>query len=246
MRRTILIARRELATYFDSLIAYILLVVFLGLSGFFTWWFGSDVFMRGQADLTAFFNIAYWTLFFFIPALTMRSLAEERKSGTLELLLTKAVSDREVVLGKFLAVLALIAIALLGTLPYYMSVAFLGPMDHGAALCGYLALLMMSAAYAGIGLYASSITTNQITAFLLALLIASTFHILFGLLASDRTGISGQVLGYLSTGTHFDSMSRGVIDLRDMVFFITLSIAGIGLAEFRLAERGISTGEQAR
>src|SRR5262245_10768026 len=120
MRKTWIIARKELASFFDSLIAYILMAVFLGISGFFTWWYGSDVFMRGQADLSAFFNIAYWTLFFFIPALTMRTLAEERKTGTLDLLLTKAVTDWQVVFGKFLACLVLIALALACSLPYYI------------------------------------------------------------------------------------------------------------------------------
>src|SRR5579872_368419 len=105
------IARRELASFFDSLIAYILLVLFLGFSGFFTWLYGSDIFLVGQASLQSFFGVAYWTLFFFIPAITMRLLAEERKTGTIELLLTKAISDRQVVTGKFLAAFLLIVIA---------------------------------------------------------------------------------------------------------------------------------------
>ena len=101
MHATWIIAKRELASFFDSLIAYIMLVLFLGFSGFFTWLLGSDVFYTGQASLESFFNVAYWTLFFFIPALTMRLLAEEKKSGTVELLLTKAVTDRQIVIGKF-------------------------------------------------------------------------------------------------------------------------------------------------
>src|SRR4030043_1347415 len=116
MKKTWIIAARELQQFFDSLTAYILIIVFLGLSGFFTWLFGSDIFFIGQATLQPFFSIAYWTLFFFIPALTMRMIAEERRSGTIELLLTKSVNDWEVVLGKFLACLILIAIALLLTL----------------------------------------------------------------------------------------------------------------------------------
>ena len=105
MRTVWIIAQRELGSFFDSLIAYIMLLLFLGFSGLFTWLVGSDVFMVGQASLRSFFGIAYWTLFFFAPALTMRLLAEEKRSGTLELLLTKAVSDRQVVIGKFLATL---------------------------------------------------------------------------------------------------------------------------------------------
>ena len=107
-----LITKRELNSFFDSLIAFIMIVLFLGFSGFFTWISGSDIFLVGQASLRNFFSIAYWTLFFFIPALTMRLIAEEKKTGTIEMLLTKAVTDRQVIIGKYLATLLLIAIAL--------------------------------------------------------------------------------------------------------------------------------------
>ncbi|HEY7751303.1 MAG TPA: ABC transporter permease subunit, partial [Ignavibacteriaceae bacterium] len=161
-----IISKRELASFFDSLVSYIFIVVFLGISGFFTWLFGSDVFFVGQATLQPFFSIAYFTLFFFIPALTMKMLAEEKRSGTIELLLTKAVSDWQVVLGKFLACLILICIALALTLPYYITVWAIGPIDHGAVWSGYLGMILMSMAYIAIGLFASSITNNQIVAFL--------------------------------------------------------------------------------
>jgi len=114
MREVLIICRKELRSFFDSLIAYILLVLFLGFSGFFTWMYGSDIFLVGQTTLRGFFSVAYWSLFFFIPALTMRLLAEEKKTGTIELLLTKAVSDRQVVLGKFLGTLALVSKTTLG------------------------------------------------------------------------------------------------------------------------------------
>jgi ABC-2 type transport system permease protein len=137
MKASWIIAKRELKSFFDSLVAYILLIVFLGISGFFTWLFGSDIFFIGQATLQPFFSIAYFTLFFFIPALTMRMIAEEKRSGTLELLLTKPVSDWNVVMGKFLAALILIMIALALTLPYYITVWALGPIDHGA-VCRFI------------------------------------------------------------------------------------------------------------
>jgi ABC-2 type transport system permease protein len=172
------ITKREFNSFFDSLVSYIFIVVFLGISGFFTWMLGSDIFFIGQATLQPFFSIAYFTLFFFIPALTMRMVAEEKRIGTLELLLTKAVSDWQVILGKFLACLILIAVALALTLPYYITVWALGPVDHGAVLCGYLGMLLMSMAYIAIGLFASSITNNQIVAFLLALLIGVFFLII--------------------------------------------------------------------
>lgn len=136
MKSVWVIAKRELRSFFDSLIAYIMITVFLGLSGFFTWLFGSDIFLLGQATLQPFFSVAYWTLFFFIPALTMRMIAEEKRSGTLELLLTKPVSDWQVLLGKFSAALLLIVIALVLTIPYYITVWAIGPVDHGAVWCG--------------------------------------------------------------------------------------------------------------
>jgi ABC-2 type transport system permease protein len=233
------IAKRELKTFFDSLVAYILLVVFLGVSGFFTWLFGSDVFFGGQATLQPFFSIAYFTLFFFIPALTMRMLAEEKRSGTIELLLTKPVTDWDVVLGKFLAALILICIALLLTLPYYITVWAIGPIDQGAVWCGYLGLILMSMTYIAIGLFASSITNNQIVAFLLALFIGIFFLIIFNVLSNNFTGFLGEVLSYLSLSTHFDSISRGVVDSRDLLYFLTITLFGLILAESSLAKRNI-------
>jgi len=198
MNKTWIILKRELAAFFDSLMAYITIVLFLGFSGLFTWLYGSDIFFAGQASLQVFFQIAYWTLFFFIPALTMRMIAEEKRSGTLELLLTKPVTDWQVVLGKFLATLALIVIALVLTLPYYITVANIGNVDHGAVITGYLGLLLMSAAYISIGVFASSISGNQIVGFLVALFIGIFFHIVFGFLASNFSGTVGEVLHYLS------------------------------------------------
>jgi len=232
-----IIAKRELASFFDSLIAYIMLVLFLGFSGLFTWILGTDIFFTGQATLESFFNVAYWTLFFFIPALTMRLLAEEKKTGTIELLLTKAVSDRQVVTGKFLSTLILVAIALLFTMPYVITVAYLGNIDGGEVTCGYLGLLLMSAMYTSIGLYASSITSNQIVAFLSALFIGLFFHLIFGALAQQFTGWAGQLFNTLSLGSHFESISRGVLDTRDLIYFLSITATGLLLAELSLTKR---------
>lgn len=235
-----IIAKRELGTFFDSLTAYIMLVAFLGFSGFFTWLYGSDIFLRNQADLQVFFSIAYWTLFFFIPAITMRTLAEENKSGTIELLLTKAVTDWQVVTGKFMACLVLILIALGLTLPYYLTVWKLGPVDHGAVWSGYLGLILMSATYISIGIYTSSMTNNQIVAFLLAILIGIFFHIIFDVLASSLTGNIGSIFSYLSVSTHFESVSRGVIDSKDLVYFFSIIFLGLLLAETSLSKRNLA------
>lgn len=239
MKKIWTITAKELRTFFDSLTAYILIIVFLGLSGFFTWLFGSDIFFIGQATLQPFFSVAYWTIFFFTPAITMRMIAEEKKSGTLELLLTKSVSDWEVIVGKFLACLLLIIIALALTLPYYISVWSMGSVDHGAVWCGYLGLILMSMAYISIGLFASSISSNQIVAFLLALFIGVFFLIIFQVLAGDFTGTIGEILDYLTINNHFESISRGVVDSRDIIYFLSISFFGLVLAEMSLSKRNI-------
>lgn len=235
-----IIAKRELQAYFDSLIAYIMLILFLGFSGFFTWLFGSDIFLVGQASLKTFFSIAYWTLFFFTPALTMRLLAEEKKSGTIEMLLTKAVTDRQVVLGKFLSALLLVVIALAFTFPYGMTISAIGNIDSGEIICGYIGLTLMSAAYISIGLYASSITNNQIVAFLLALFIGLFFHLIFEVLASSFTGFLAQLFATLSLTNHFESISRGVVDTRDLVYFASVIFVGLFLSEISLTKRNLN------
>lgn len=241
MRSIWTIGKRELDSFFDSLIAYILLVLFLGFSGFFTWMFGNgDIFLVGQTTMRGFFQVAFWSLFFFIPALTMRLLAEEKKSGTIELLLTKAVTDRQVVLGKFLGALSLVVIALLFTLPYVITLANIGNLDHGEIIGGYMALLLMSASYVSIGLFASSITNNQIVAFLLSLMIGLFFHLIFDILAGSFTGTVGTILSNLSVSSHYESISRGVMDTRDLIYFASIIAIGLLLSELSLTKRNIS------
>jgi len=236
-----ILTKREFRSFFDSLIAYILLILFLGISGFFTWLFGSDVFLVGQASLRAFFSIAYWTLFFFIPALTMRLLAEEIRSGTIELLLTRAISDRQVILGKFLSTFLLILVALVFTTPYVITIASIGNLDLGAVICGYLGLMLMSGAYISVGLWASSITRNQIVAYLISLFVGLFFHLLFDMLASSFTGFFGQLFNTLSMRVHFDSISRGVLDSGDLIYFFSLIVLGIFLSEVSLSKRNLTS-----
>lgn len=240
MKQIWIVAKRELGSFFDSLMAYIMLVAFLGFSGFFTWLYGQDVFFIKQASLTAFFGIAYWTLFFFIPALTMRLFAEENRSGTIELLLTKPITDWQVVWGKFLSTLLLIVIALVLTLPYYISVANLGPVDHGAVWAGYLGLILMSAAYVSIGVFTSALSNNQIVSYLLALFIGIFFQILFGILSGAFSGFLANVFDYLNMFTHFDSISRGVIDTKDLIYFLSIIFFGLILTEALLEKRRLA------
>ncbi len=237
MRESWIIARKELNSFFDSLVAYILLIAFLGFSGFFTWLWGSDIFYHKQASLNTFFNVALWSLFFFIPAITMRQFAEEKKSGTIELLLTKRLTDRQLVIGKYLACILLVAIALAFTLPYYVSIARLGNIDHGSTITGYLGLLLMSSAYVSIGLLASSLTNNQIVAFLMALLAGVVFQFILGSVGSGQTGWIGSLLMDLSIPHHYDSMSRGVIDTKDVLYFLALTFLGLMLTEVVISKR---------
>ncbi len=237
MKPAWIIAKRELGSFFDSLVAYIMLVAFLGFSGFFTWLFGGDIFFVKEASLQVFFGVAFWTLFFFIPAITMRQIAEERKTGTIEMLLTKSVNYRQLVLGKWIACFLLVVIALVFTLPYYITVASIGNIDHGATVSGYLGLLLMSAVYVSIGIFASSLTSNQIVAFLLALMIGILFHFIFGILASSTSGWLSEIFNSLSLSNHFESISRGVLDSKDLIYFISISLLGIFMSEYMISKK---------
>jgi ABC-2 type transport system permease protein len=214
-----------------------MIIIFLGMGGFFTWMYGNTIFLMNQANLQVFFGISFWTLFFFIPAITMRTLAEETKSGTIELLSTKAITDWQIVTGKFLSCLLLVGISLLCTLPYYITVASLGEIDHGAVMGGYFALLLMSAGYISIGIFSSSLTNNQIVAFLLALSVGVFFQILFDMMSSGFTGPLGELFNYLSVSTHFQSMSRGVVDSRDLIYFGSLIFLGLMFSQTMLSRR---------
>lgn len=237
MEKIWIITKRELASFFDSLIAYVMIILFLGLSGTFTWLVGTNVFVSGQASMQIFFGIAFWSLFFFIPAITMRMIAEENKSGTIELLITKAVTDSQIVWGKFLACFLLVLIALICTLPYYITISQLGNIDDGAVIGGYFGLLLLSASYISIGLFSSSLTQNQIVAFLVALFIGIFFQLLFDVIGNSFTGSLGTLFSFLSMSAHFESISRGVVDSRDLVFFFSIILLGIISSQVMLSKR---------
>ncbi len=237
MEKVWIITKRELSSFFDSLIAYVMIILFLGLSGTFTWLVGTNVFISGQASMQIFFGIAFWSLFFFIPAITMRMIAEENKAGTIELLITKAVTDSQIVWGKFMACFLLVLIALLCTLPYYITISQLGNIDDGAVIGGYFGLLLLSASYISIGLFSSSLTQNQIVAFLVALFIGIFFQLLFDVIGSSFTGSMGNLFNFLSMSAHFESISRGVVDSRDLLFFFSIIILGIISSQVMLSKR---------
>jgi ABC-2 type transport system permease protein len=214
---------KELRSYFNSAVAYVVIVVFLALLG---WFYASNIFLLNIASMREMFEIARWIFLFVIPAITMRLLAEERKSGTIELLTTKPVRDSEIVLGKFLAAWSLMGIALIPTLVYYATISSLGSVDHGPIIGGYIGLLLMAGVFVSIGLFASSVTDNQIVAFLLGIFLILIFFVLDKVLIFVPEWLTS-TMEYLSTDAHFLSMARGVIDSRDLVYF--LSILGFSL-----------------
>jgi ABC-2 type transport system permease protein len=167
----------------------------------------------------------------------MQLLAEEKKIGTLELLLTKSVTDRQVVFGKFLAAVAMLAIALLFTLPFVITIFSIGNADAGQIISGYFGLLLTGATFVSIGLYSSSLTSNQIVSFLIALIISVFFQFIFALLASSTPGVIGEIFEQLGVNTHFESVSRGVLDTRDLIYFASVIFLGLFLSELSLTKR---------
>lgn len=223
MSPTLAVFRRELASYFATPVAYVFIVIFLVLAGAFTFYLGG-FYQRGQADLMPFFSFHPWLYLFLVPAVSMRLWAEERKSGTIELLLTLPLTMVQAVLGKFLAAWAFVGIALALTFPIWITVSYLGDPDHGVIVAGYLGSLLMAGAFLAIGACLSAATRNQVVAFILTVVVCF-FLLLAGyplvqeaIRAWFGSGIAGAV-AELSFLTHFSAISRGVLDLRDVLFF---------------------------
>ena len=212
------IVQKELRSYFNSAVAYVVIVVFLAIVG---WVYTSSMFLVNAASLRMMFEWIPLVFLFLVPAVTMRLLAEENKSGTIELLTTKPLHDWEIVIGKFLAAWILIGIALLPTLIYYITIAFLGDIDHGPVIGGYLGLLLMAGVYVAIGLLASSLTENQIVAFIIALIMMFAFFMMDKVLLFVPDFMTS-VIEYLGVDFHFSNIARGVIDTRDIVYFGSL------------------------
>lgn len=220
------ICKRELFSYFATPIAYVFIIIFLFLSGIFTFYLG-NFFGRGQADLITFFGFHPWLYLFLIPALTMRSWAEERKSGTIELLLTLPVTMLQAVLGKFLATWIFAAIALALTFPMWITVNLLGNPDNGVIFASYLGSLLMAGAFIAIGSCISAVTKNQVIAFVVSAVVClgfilSGFPLVLDFFSGWAPEFIVEAIGSFSFLTHFEAISKGVVDLRDIVFFISL------------------------
>jgi ABC-2 type transport system permease protein len=226
MRNLQTIFKRELQAYFATPVAYVFIVIFLFLTGIFTFYLGS-FYERNQADLEPFFQFHPWLYLFLIPAISMRLWAEERKSGTVELLMTLPVSLAEAVIGKFLAAWCFTAVALALTFPIWLTVNYLGNPDNTVILSGYLGSLLMAGGFLAIGSCISAITKNQVIAFVVSVVICFLFILSgFPLVLDFFQGWAPQavvdVISSFSFLTHFSSIRKGVIDVRDIIYFATL------------------------
>ena len=223
---TLTIFKRELASYFSTPLAYVFIVIFLMLAGALTFFLGGW-FERGQADLLPFFGFHPWLYLFLVPAIAMRLWAEERKSGTIELLLTLPITVFQAVLGKFLAAWVFIGIALLLTFPLWMSVNYLGNPDNGVILSAYLGSWLMAGAFLAVGSCMSAATNNQVIAFILSvvvcfLFILAGFTLVFDVFKDWAPLPVLDAIAGLSFLSHFQAISRGVLDLRDIAFFVVM------------------------
>jgi ABC-2 type transport system permease protein len=218
----LIVARRELAGYFATPVAYVFIVIFLMMAGALTFTLGG-FFARGQADLSPFFTFVPWLFLFLVPALTMRLWAEERRLGTIELLLTLPLPQWQAVVGKFLAAWAFCAIALLLTFPLVLTVNYLGEPDNGVIAAGYLGCLLVAGAFLAVGAAMSAMTKNQVVAFVLAVAVCFLFTVAGSPIINDflsqRLPVLAEVARGLSITERFNSLVRGVIALRDVVFF---------------------------
>ncbi len=237
------IFKKEIRSFLSSLIAYVVIIVFLLLIGLFTWVFAdSNVLSLGYANLDTLFLMAPWVFIFLISAITMRSFSEEIKQGTFEILSTKPVTDFQIILGKYFAAVVLVTFAIIPTLIYFYSVYQLGlpkgNIDIGATWGSYIGLLFLGASYAAIGIFSSAVTPNQIVAFILGMFLC--FFFFLGFQQLSNLGLFGQWDSFvqsLGIQFHYESISRGVIDTRDIVYFVSLISVFLGLTFISLDSR---------
>jgi len=240
----IALLRKEIANFFSSIIGYLVIIVFLLITGLFLWVFPVEfnILDFGFAQIDGLFIIAPFVFLFLIPAITMRSFADEKRTGTIEMLLTKPLSDLKIVMAKFWAAFILLFISLLPTLTYYFSVYQLGypqgNIDTGGTIGSYIGLLFLGAVFIAIGLFTSSITTNQIISFILAVFISgfifTGFDFIYGL---SIFGEAGLMIKSLGINEHYTSISRGVIDTRDLIYFFSVISLFLVLTKLSLQSR---------
>lgn len=220
---------KEIRSFLSSIIGYTFIIIFLVTSGLFHWVisYNTNLLEGSEADLIPFFNLSPLIFLILIPAITMRSIAEERRTGTIELLFTRPISDLNIILAKYFAGVTLLVITLIPTIIYYVSIHFLGSpvgiIDDGATITSYIGLILLGSVFVAIGLFASSITNSQIVAFILAMFLCWIFYDGLTLLGSfNLMGDFDYIIKYCGLSFHYDSIKRGVIDTSDLVYFIGL------------------------
>ncbi len=233
MRQVPHIFKKEFRTYFVSPIAYIVISIFLIVTG---WFFFSTFFLFNQASLRNFFTLLPVIFAFVIPAVTMRLFSEELNVGTYEILLTMPVTYREVVLGKFLAGVAFVAAMLLPTLAYPVTINFLGDLDWGPVVGGYVGAVLLGAAFSAVGLFASSLTRNQIVAFIIGVAICFALVLIDKILFFLPAPLVG-VLQYLGADFHFGNISKGILDSRDVIYFLSVIFVGLYATHLVMEEK---------
>jgi len=228
------VMKRELGAYFNSVVAYIVVILFLLITGALFW---LNYFQQiNRLSLRGFFNQAPLFLSFFAPAITMGLFAEEKRLGTLELLMTMPLRDFEIVMGKFLAAVTLLGVVFTMTLPYPISLAWLGDLDWGAVAAGYIGLLLLGGAYSAIGIMASSWTRDQVVAILTAFSICF-FLYLIDRLVGNPTGTLARMVEYMSTNSHFNNIARGVVDFRDVFYYVSVMGVALVITQVSVAAR---------
>lgn len=237
------ILRKEIQSFLSSLIAYIVVAVFLLAIGLFMWIYkDTNALDYGVASLDTLFMMAPWVFIFLISAITMRSFAEEKKAGTIELLTTHPITDWQIILGKFFAGLVLVLFALIPTLLYYYTIYQLGSpkgnIDSGAMWGSYIGLLLLGGCYVSVGLFASSVTDNQIVAFILSAFLCFTTYSVMGQLSGlFGTGTMNYYMEWMGIDFHYQSISRGVVDTRDILYFISFIAVFLGLTRLYFGRR---------
>ena len=234
VRSVTYIIKREFKSYFLSPIAYIVIALFLIITG---WFFFSVFFIAGRADLRDFFAMLPIVLTFAIPAITMRCYAEELKSGSFEILLTLPVTQLEILLGKFTAALGFIVIMFMPTLSYPIFITLLGDLDWGPVVGGYIGAILLAASFCSIGVLASSLTKNQIVAFIIGTAICFFLTILDKMLFLLPTGLTG-FLQFICADYHFINISKGILDSRDLAYFLSVSFIALYATHILVKERG--------
>ena len=230
---------REIKSFFGSPIGYLVIAIFLLLNGLFLWVFEGDfnILNSGFADLSPFFTICPWILIFLIPAVTMRSFSDEKKQGTIELLLTKPITIWEIVSGKFFGAFLLIVIAIIPTFIYVYVISTLGMpegnIDMGSILGSYFGLLFLIAGYTAIGIFTSTLSENQIVAFILSVFLCFLFYFGFQGIATFVKDFE-DVIAAVGMDSHFKSMSRGVIDTRDILYFVSITLVFLSMTVYKL------------